>query len=118
MFFIVRKCSRSNVEIDVDGSESTPFEMAPYTMGGAHMPAAWTTANLGFLVSSEQGGTYQLLYTADGVLAQITGPAAGKSYTFPKEVAAWQWVKFLSHDGAGVPVVQTEKRIISVDLKG
>lgn len=78
------------------------------------MPAAWTAANVGFQVSTTEGGTYTGLYSIDGSVAEIASPAVNLAYASPPEVNGATWLKLWSQNGSGVGVNQAAERTITV----
>ena len=100
----------------IDFVESSAFAYYPNLAGFLHMPAAWTTANIGFLVSSTVDGTYVPLYDIDGNLVIITGPTADNAYMLPESLAGSAFIKLWSN-AAGVNEAQGADRIIVLDLK-
>jgi hypothetical protein len=81
------------------------------------MPAAWTTARVGFKVASTLAGTYVPLYTDTGALVQITSPAASKAYNVPDGIRNAKFAKLWSINSTGTAVVQTAARTVTVVLK-
>jgi len=96
--------------------ESDAFAYYPNLAGFLHMPALWTAANIGFLVSSTVSGTYAPLYDIDGNLVVITGPTANNTYTLPADLAGSSFVKLWSNT-AGSNEAQGADRAITLDLK-
>ena len=106
-----------SVTIANAGNLSDAIDMRPYTMATVHMPAAWTTASIGFKVSTSKGGTFLPLYDDDGNLVQIDSPTASKAYTVPAAVAAAHYIKLWSQDGSASNTAQGAARTLVLDLK-
>ena len=105
-----------DISADDDLSDAA-IEMRPYSMMVVHMPAAWTSASIGFKVSSSESGTFLPLYDDDGNLVQIDSPAASKAYVAPAALAPALWVKLWSQNGSGTNTAQAADRTFTVDLK-
>lgn len=82
-----------------------------------HMPAAWTTASMGFKTASATSGTFQALYDDNAALLQIDGPSASKDYRAPSGIDAAGYLKLWSQNGSGVDTTQGAARTIVVTLK-
>lgn len=95
---------------------SEAFNIKNFALGLLHMPAAWTTADIGFYVSSTVAGTYLPLYNEDGGLLAISGPEASKAYVLPARLGAASYMKLWSNL-AGADENQGAERSIVVDLK-
>ena len=98
------------------GNESTPLATHQYAGGIVHMPAAWTSASLGFKVASEVTGTFLPLYDEYGSLVQIT-PSASRAYNLPEAIFAARYIKLWSQNGSGTNTAQEAARSLIVDLK-
>jgi hypothetical protein len=88
----------ATVTIAAGTNTSGALRLDEYALFGLVMPAAWTSANISFDVSTD-GSTYQHLYDEDG--SEVTlGVEAGKSYGFSAGFAsrflAWDYVKVRS----------------------
>ena len=94
---------------------SAAFNMDTFSKGIIHLPAAWTTADIGFYVSSKYNGTYTKLSDASGIVV-ISGPVASGSYVLPANMVAARFVKLWSNL-AGSNENQTAERIMTIDLK-
>ena len=107
-----------NIDVsDDDNLTQQAIRMRNYAYLGVIMPALWTAASLGFKVSNTSNGTFVALYDQDGVLVQIDSPSAALAYVAPPEVAAWNYVKLWSQDGAASDEAQAADRIFLVGLK-
>ena len=95
---------------------SEAFNIKNFALGLLHMPATWTTADIGFYVSSSVGGTFLPLYNEDGGLLVVSGPEASKAYVLPARVSAALYIKLWSNL-AGADENQGAERSIIVDLK-
>jgi len=100
----------------VDFVESGIFRFYPNFAGLLHMPATWTAADIGFLVSASSDGTYQPLYDRLGNLVVISGPVADRAYNLPSELTGSLFVKLWSNT-AGVNEAQGGDRQFALDLK-
>jgi hypothetical protein len=97
---------------------SDAFDMTHFSMAIVTLPAAWTSAKIGFKVSTSSAGTFTPLYDHDGNIVQVGGtPAASTSYEAPPELAAAFWVKLWSQDGSANDTNQGGARSITVTLK-
>lgn len=96
-------------------SDALDFRL--FSMLTVLMPAAWTSASIGFKVCSTEGGTYVPLYDDNGNLVQIDSPAVDCAYAAPAAVAGALWVKLWSQDGAAANANQGAERTVIVDLK-
>lgn len=96
-------------------STTTAFEMAKYSQGIFHMPAAWDAADIGFQVSIDADGPFLPLYDDTGTLVAIT-PAVDRSYPLPVSLAGAKFVKLWSMS-AGVDVEQSSDRTVVLDFK-
>ena len=105
----------TSVTIPISTALSAAFGMDTFSKGIVHLPAAWTTADIGFYVSSTFGGTYTKLSDASGIVV-ISGPVASGSYLLPTNMMAARFVKLWSNL-AGADEVQVAARIMAIDLK-
>lgn len=94
---------------------SAAFNMDQFSKGILHLPAAWTTADIGFYVSASVGGTYTKLSDASGIVV-ISGPVASGSYLLPANMVGARFAKLWSNL-AGADENQGADRTIGVDLK-
>jgi len=81
-----------------------------------HMPAAWTAANIGFQVASEDDGTFLPLYDDAGAIVEIASPAVDQAMRVPVEVMAARYVMLWSQTG-GADTNQGAERALIVDMK-
>jgi hypothetical protein len=95
---------------------SGALDVRDFTAGVFHMGTAWTSASIGFKVSSTSTGTFKALYDHGGTLVQIPTPAVSCSYAVPAEALMGQYVQFWSQTG-GTTVAQEAIRGGTVDLK-
>lgn len=93
------------------------IDMRHKSMLVVHMPSAWTSASIGFKVSSSETGTFLPLYDDNGNLVQIDSPSASQAYVAPAALAAALWVKLWSQNGSGTNTAQAADRTFTVDLK-
>jgi hypothetical protein len=98
----------------VGTTEAFPF--SAFAGGQVNMPAAWTTANLGFYTSPTLSGTYLPYYDDTGTLVQVTSVAASKAFSFPAALYPCRFVKLWSQTG-GTVVAQAAARTVVVSLK-
>lgn len=113
-----RVSSAITVTIANAAALSDVFEFTGASGGVVDMPAAWTTADLGFYHCSTRGGTFQPLYDEDGALVEIDLPAdpSGLSYTLPPELFPTRFLKLWS-ELAGADENQGAERSLIVNLK-
>jgi len=71
-------------------------------LGLVYVPAQWTAANIGFVVSTTESGTYVPLCDEYGARVKITNvsTATAKAYKIPLSVAGTHWLKLASLDTA------------------
>jgi hypothetical protein len=94
-------------------------------MAGAHVhvPAAWTAANLGFMVSPTKDGTYVVLNDELGVPVQIAGiiTNAANAYVVPDGMYPAGYFKLWSKSAVAATrtdVDQEADRSLTIVLKG
>jgi len=97
---------------------SSVFDFENFRKLGVHVSSAWTSASIGFYVSSDPVGTFQPAYDDDGNLLQIDSAVAGRSYNAPYQIENFAFCKLWSQNGSGVDVAQTSARTILLDTKG
>ncbi len=114
---VARSYTSTTVTIASGAALTAALDVEPYVVGVVRMPAAWTTANIGFKVAGTQGGTYLPLYDRDGYLVQIVSPVADRAYDIPVEACGAQWIKLWSQNGSGTDTNQSGDRSIGIDLK-
>lgn len=116
--FFERKSVTETVNIANGANLTTEIiDMRDYSLLLVHMPAAWTSASIGFKVSSESAGTFLPLYDDNGTLVQIDSPAVDCAYSAPPEVAVCRFVKLWSQDGSASNTNQGAARALIVDKK-
>lgn len=81
------------------------------------MPAAWTSASIGFKVCNAEGGTFLPLYDHTATLVQIPAPAVDRAYEIPPEVFAAPFVQLWSQNGSGTNTNQGAARSVPVMMK-
>ena len=113
----IRKHRSVAATIANGGNLSDAFDARKVTMGTLHMPAAWTSASIGFKVSPTSDGTFLPLYDEHGTLVQITSPSASQAYSLPTRLAGCGFVKLWSQDGSGSNTAQGAARSFLVELK-
>jgi hypothetical protein len=96
--------------------ESDIFRYYPSIAGILHMPAAWTAADIGFLVSPTVDGTFSPLYDISGSLVVFSTPAVDTANVLPIELQGSVYVKLWSNT-AGVNEAQGGDRDFLLDLK-
>lgn len=110
------------VTIANGASASGAVDFRPFVVGGLITPAAWTAADIAFLVSTEEAGTYAQLRTHDtDALVKVTGITtdAADPRRLPLELAGWPWFKIQSvNTSTGAAENQGAARIITLVLKG
>ncbi len=115
---ITRFSQYVNLTIASGAAISEQFDFRSFTMGVIEMTAAaWTTANIGFQVSSNLSGTYRELYDHNGQLVQIASPVAGRAYELPPEVAGARYIKLWSQT-VGTGTNQGAARTLTIEVKG
>jgi len=118
-FRIIERKSQTQTVNIANGANLTTeiIDMRDESMLVVHMPAAWTSASIGFKVSSQAAGTFLPLYDDNGNLVQIDSPAVDCAYVAPADVAACRFVKLWSQDGAAANTNQNAARVLIVDKK-
>lgn len=96
---------------------SGAIDISRYSGMQVFMPAAWTTANVGFHVSYTEGGTYVKLHDKDDALVEIASPTAAIAHNAPSEIFPSLFLKLWSQDGAGSDTNQGAARTIVLVLK-
>lgn len=112
-----RRHSSQTLTILNGQSESDVVKVAEYRSGLIHMPGTWTAANLDFLVSTSETGTFISLRTGAGARVEITGVAASLALELPDIAGKAHYLKLRSQT-ADVAVNQLANRLIGIDLKG
>lgn len=115
--------SQLTVTIANNEAVSGAIDMRRFTGGMVVIPAAWTDANLGFKVSTEEAGTYTILKGATGTPIQISSITTNASfaYSLPTELAGALWVKLWSKNTTAATTTDNNQggaRSIGVYLKG
>lgn len=89
--------------------------------GFIHTPAAWTDANVGFLMSAYKAGPFSIARSGAGAAVEISGVItnAEGSYAIPAALAGAQFLKLWSKNtGSEADVNQGAERAIALTLKG
>lgn len=114
-----RESTRKIVNIASSGNLSTEYlDLRLFAGGMVIMPAAWTTAELGFKVCDTEDGTFVPLKDHDDAYVLVTGPVADTAYELPPEIFAARFAKLWSNDGAGSNTAQSQAAALTVMLKG
>ncbi|MFH1485971.1 MAG: hypothetical protein ABIH46_07870 [Chloroflexota bacterium] len=117
-FFTYRGWHSKEVDFEAGGALSTPrIDFTGYATGIIHMPTTWTSASIGFKVSSTADSTVHALYDSTPTLAQIASPATGKAYQFPTAVTGAGYIQLWSQNTYGSDATQSARTVV-VDLKG
>ena len=97
-------------------SVSNVIDLEGYQLATFHMPAAWTTADITFLVAPTADGTYQPLYFAG---EEVTETVAAGQCVAPENYVPLASVRFLKIQSGttDVPVTQTAAREIKITVK-
>ena len=103
-------------------SESSPVrvevrgERMAYTHAAIIMPSAWTAARIAFRASLD-GTAWHDVYDPDGTRVTVAA-AAGRWIELPMS-AVWaaKYLRLVSVDAGGAPVVQTADRAIIVVMR-
>lgn len=97
-------------------SVSAAVNLGGLRLFGLVMPAAWTTANLTFQMSPDNGVSWSNIFDINGVEFTVTA-AASRFITFdPAALPAVQWLQIRSGT-SGTPVVQAADRNINLVLR-
>lgn len=113
---ILRHTRGTTVTIESGAALSDAIHLERHEKLIVALPSAWTTADIGFQVASDEDEPYRELYAADGTLAEISSPAAGNAYAAPSEVDGAVYVKLWSQSG-GSDENQGADRDIDVTMK-
>jgi len=84
---------------------------------GIVMPAAWTTANLTFQMSPDNGASWSNMYDDSAGEFMVLADTARYLMLDPAAFAAVQWLQIRSGT-AGVPVAQAADRVLNLILRG
>jgi hypothetical protein len=113
--------NKANVTIANGTAESGEIDLQNVVgdAGLVGIPAAWTSAALGFKVSDKSGGTFSSLRDESGSLVQISGiqTSAAGWYKLPEALRGAMFVKLWSQT-AGSDVNQGADRALVVMAKG
>jgi len=97
---------------------STPIDMRRVAGGIVEMSASWTTAGLGFKISSGSAvGNAQLFYDKDASIVQIKSPSVSIALEMPASLYAARYVWLYSQDNSGTAVDQVAEASLTVQLK-
>lgn len=99
---------------------STAVDFRNYGGGVLIMPAAWTTADLGFKVCGSSDGTFVKLADRSnsyGTDVSIDAAAESTAYPLPAFIFGAPYFKLWSHDGSGGDTNQDAARTITLFLK-
>ena len=113
--YIERKSKTQTMTIALNGNLSDAFDFRDYVTGTIHMPAAWTTAEIGFKVSSEMSGTFVPLYD-DATLVTVD-VAVDTMVDLGTRLQGCRFVKLWSQNGTGTNVAQAAARSLIVSMK-
>lgn len=111
----------ANVTIANGTAESGEIDMQNVAgdAGLVGVPAAWTSAALGFKVADKSGGTFSPLRDEAGSIVQISGiqTAAAAWYKLPDALRGAMFIKLWSQN-AGSDANQGADRVIQLMAKG
>ena len=114
---IFRRAAFTTATISNGTATSDAMDFTMWSMMQVQMPAVWTSASIGFSVSTASDGTFGVLYDDDGTLVQIDSPTALKVYTAPADIAASGYIKLWSQDGSASPTSQGGDRTLRLTVK-
>lgn len=114
---IFRRTEFTTVTIESGTATSDVIDFTMWSMMQVQLPATWTSASIGFSVSTASAGTFGVLYDDDGTLVQIDSPTANKVYTAPADIAASGYLKLWSQDGSASPTDQGGDRVLRLTVK-
>jgi hypothetical protein len=108
----------TSLTIAADASESGILDTKGKTVAGVILPAAWTTADLSFLVCNSYSGTYVPLYDSAGTEVKVPSASisTSESRAFDLDSNAfmpWRYVKVRSGVN-GTAVNQAAARTVVV----
>lgn len=96
-----RRGHTSTVNIAASGNTSTEYVQIERDAGlSVQVPSAWTAADIGFLGSDSETGTYVDICDSSGSRVKITGIATSEAkwYDVPEAVAKHLYIKLQSID--------------------
>ena len=97
-------------------SVSNALNLGGLRLFGIVMPAAWTAANVSFLMSPDNGVTWQPVFDATGVEVSATAAAARCILLDPALLPALQWLQIRSGT-SGAPTNQGADRNLTLILR-
>lgn len=115
--YLQRRCHTQTVTIASGAAVSDAFDFHLFSMMILLMPAAWTSASVGFKVCPTEDGTYLPLYDADGDIVEVATPSVNCAYDTPAIIPAAHWVKLWSQDGSGNDTNQGAERVVTLMMK-
>ena len=112
---------KATVTILSGAAESQAVSLADLAgdAGLVSVPAAWTSAAIGFKVSDSFGGAYAPLRSQAGAIVEVSGVQTGAAgwYKLPDELRGALYVKLWS-ENAGSDANQGADRVLIVVAKG
>jgi len=115
---LTRATKDETVTIAESAHLSGAIDMRDYSGGILVMPAAWTTADIGFHISDAIDGTFVPLKDHDDAYVVVDAPDVDTAFELPPEIFGAHFVKLWSTDGAGANTAQAAARSLLVMLKG
>jgi hypothetical protein len=115
-----RESAFTVVTIEAGESESTAFQFYSYMGGTVLVPAAWTSANIGFLVSHLRNTGFYALKNENGNLVELESVVPSGWYNLPAELFGARYVKLWSKttaSGVDTDVNQAAERELYLMLK-
>ncbi len=115
---IFRETQAEKAVIANGAAISGVIRFANMSGGTLLMPAAWTTANVGFKICDTADGTFLPLLEEDGsTYVEIVSPAVDTAYNLPAKLFGALYFKVWSSDGAGSDTNQGAERTITIAMK-
>ena len=115
---IFRENQVEDVVIANGAAVSGVLRFVNFAGGMVIMPAAWTSASLGFKVCDTEDGTFAIAMDEDGATyLEIASPAVDTAYNIPAKMFGAHYVQLWSSDGAGADENQGAERTITVMMK-
>ena len=112
-----RGVSSQVVTIPSGANLSDAFDFRAFSFMTIALPAAWTSASIGFKACLTEDGTFLPVYDDDGNLCQVDSPTADKVFVAPARVASCHWIKLWSQDGSAANTNQGGDRVLTLGFK-
>lgn len=121
---LVRSSRIVSLTIADNAALSQAFDFSGYSGGMVLIPNGWVAANLGFKVSPDDGGTFDILRDDVGTPVQVSGilTTGARWYKLPDDLFGVLWAKLWSKSTTAATETDTNQTggplAITVMLKG